>query len=94
MYQTPGESVAVLADPRESPVVTKADEPPDRPDKMILAFDEKSLHCCEIEIVLLSEKDDVSSCVIKNVGRIVLPSVVSPGAIVSFITNTELPKIG
>ena len=61
MYQTPGESVAVLADPRESPVVTKADEPPDRPDKTILAFDEKSLHCCETEIVLLSEKDDVSS---------------------------------
>ena len=61
MYQTPSESVAMLANPRESPVVTKADEPPDRPDKTILAFDEKSLHCCETEIVLLSEKDDVSS---------------------------------
>ena len=94
MYQTPGESVAVVADPRESPVVTKADEPPDRPDKTMVAVEEKSLQRCETEIVLLSEKDDVSSCVIRNVGRIVLPSVVSPGAIVSFITNTELPKIG
>ena len=61
MYQTPGESVAMLALARESPVVTNAVEPPDRPDKTMRAVEEKSLHCCETEIVLLSEKVVVSS---------------------------------
>ena len=94
MYQTPGESIPIPGPARESPVVANEFEPPDRPDAMIWALDEKSLQTCETETVLLSENAVVSSCVIANVGRSDLPIVVSPAPIVSFNTNTELPKIG
>lgn len=60
MYQVPGESVAIFALARESPVVTNDVEPPVRPDNTTRALAEKSLHDCET-VMVRSENVVVSS---------------------------------